>query len=90
MKYLLPQSIQDKLPTAEVDYGITTPEGKVHEYPTIRNSSTGAEMIRLPTPGGRRVRRRLREVLREGVDVRYEKCVVGIEYVEEGCLYVLL
>lgn len=78
---LLPQSVLDSLPTAEIDYGLTTPEGAVHEYVTVRNTSCGSILKLLPTPGGRRVsRKRLRKVLSQGLDVQYEKNVTEIFY----------
>ncbi|KAH8591645.1 hypothetical protein B0O99DRAFT_631924, partial [Bisporella sp. PMI_857] len=82
---LLPQSIFDNLPTAEIDYGLTTPQGAIHEYVTVRNTSSGEVLKILPTPGGRRVsRKRLRQVLRQGLDVQYEKQLVDISYPSSG------
>jgi len=84
---LLPESVLNDLPRAEVDYGLTTPNGAVHEYLTIRNTSNGDVMKILPTPGGRRVsRKRLRDVLRTGLDVQYEKNVVEILYLDSGVM----
>jgi len=84
---LLPQSIKEKIPTAEVDYGLTTPTGHIHEYVTARNCSTGDILKLIETPGGRRVsRKRFRKVLSEGLDIRYGKAVVDIEYPEKGVM----
>lgn len=82
---LLPQSIIDKLPTAEVDYGLTTPQGQIHEYVTLRNCATNGVIKLVPSPNARRVsRRRFRQVLREGLDVQYGKNVTEITYPETG------
>jgi 2-polyprenyl-6-methoxyphenol hydroxylase-like FAD-dependent oxidoreductase len=82
---LLPQSVIDKLPTAEFDYGLKGPDGAAHEYVAIRNTSTGEVLKKLPTPGGRRVsRRRFRQVLSEGLDIQHDKNVVEISYPASG------
>ncbi|TAQ84888.1 hypothetical protein B7494_g6786 [Chlorociboria aeruginascens] len=82
---LLSQEILDKLPTAEIDYPLKGPEGAIHEYVTMRNIDTGEELKKLPTTGGRRVsRRRLRHVLRTGIDVQYNKIVTEISYPSTG------
>lgn len=84
---LLPESVLNDLPRAEVDYGLTTPTGAVHEYLTIRNTSNGDVMKIIPTPGGRRVsRKRLRDVLRTGLDVHYDKNIVEIFYLDSGVM----
>jgi 2-polyprenyl-6-methoxyphenol hydroxylase-like FAD-dependent oxidoreductase len=82
---LLPQSIMDKLPTAEVNYGLTTPQGAVHEYVAARNTATGEILKKIPTPGGRRVsRRRFRQVLGEGLDIQHGKNVIDVSYPASG------
>lgn len=82
---LLPKSIIDKLCTAEFDYPLRGPKGAVHDYICIRNASTGETLKKVPSPGGRRCsRRRLRLVLREGLDVQYSKTLVSISYPSAG------
>src|ERR1700709_234241 len=82
---LLPQLILDKLPTAEVDYGLTNPQGVVNECVTARSTSTGEVLKKMPSPTGHRVsRRRLRKVLREGLEIQYEKNVVALSYPVSG------
>ncbi|RDW57336.1 hypothetical protein BP5796_12786 [Coleophoma crateriformis] len=82
---LLPQSIIDKLPLSEADYGLTTPQGAPHEYVTARNTSTGEVMKKIPLRGGRRVsRKRFRLVLSEGIDIKYDKTVENITYLTSG------
>jgi hypothetical protein len=82
---LLPQSIIDNLKTAEVDYGLTGPNGAVHEYVGARNTGTGEIIKQIPTPGGRRVsRRRFRKVLGEGLDIQNDKTVVDVSYPAAG------
>jgi len=69
----------------EVDYGLTTPEGAVHEYITICDLADIQVMKKLPTSSGRRVSRTcLRAVLCGGLEVQYEKKVIGISYSECG------
>lgn len=82
---LLPQSIIDKLCTAEYDYPLAGPEGLPHDYICIRNAATGEILKKVPSPNARRCsRRRLRQVLREGLDVQYDKTLISISYPSSG------
>lgn len=84
---LLPQSIIDKLCTAEFDYPLAGPTGAIHGYVCVRNAVTGEVLKKIPTPGGRRCsRRRLRQVLREGLDVQYNKTLTSISYPSSGVI----
>ena len=82
---LLPQCIINRLPIAEVNYGLYGPEGAEHEYVFARNTCTGELLKKIPTPGGRRVsRKRFRQVLGEGLDIQHDKAAVDISYPSSG------
>lgn len=82
---LLPQSVIDKLPTAEFDYPLAGSQGAIHEYICIRNASTGEILKKVPSPSARRCSsRRLRLVLCEGLAVQYSKTLTNVTYPASG------
>lgn len=84
---LLPQSVIDKLPQAEVDYGLTTPQGALHEYVTMTNCASGEPMKRVPLTSGHRVsRKRFRKVLNHGLEIQHDKTVTDVSYPSSGVI----
>jgi 2-polyprenyl-6-methoxyphenol hydroxylase-like FAD-dependent oxidoreductase len=75
---LLPEAIVNKLPAANCNPYLEFTED-VETVPAY-NAITGDIIFKLPNPGGRRIsRKRLRQVLVEGLDVRWGKQLEHIE-----------
>lgn len=80
----LPQSIRDRLPSAQTSSIISlTDEQRSHVF--ISNGQTGEVMIKLPIASSGRVSRtRLRAVLTEDIDIRYDHEISDIQLSADG------
>jgi hypothetical protein len=68
LPYLLPESLVERLPEAQVD-----PFYKAQpvEIMTVTNGKDGSAIKVVPSPGGRRVgRKAMRRLIAEGIDVK--------------------
>lgn len=79
---LLPDSLYRRLAEAQCD-----PAYDAHGNETVvfLNSATGKEMKTISAPGIRRVSRsKMRKLCSEGIDVLWEKTLVGVAYDRDG------
>ncbi|RAK75050.1 FAD-dependent oxidoreductase [Aspergillus fijiensis CBS 313.89] len=82
LKSLIPDELWKQIQSVQVDPSISPSKSDALNF---INGSTGENMASIPAPFFNRLRRRkLRELLAAGLDVRYDKRVQGINFSKDG------